>query len=42
MAKHFLPKLMVLESISGRMRKLLALVAKRAGLGITKPIEVTD
>ena len=36
----FLPKLMLLEIISGRLRKLLALGSKREGLGIPNPKEV--
>ena len=32
--KQILPKILVLESISERLRKLLSLGANRAGLGI--------
>ena len=38
----FLPKILGLESISGRLRKLLALGAKRAGLGILNLTEGAD
>ena len=36
----FLPKLMGLEIISVMLRKVLALVAKRSGLGVPNPTEV--
>ena len=35
----FLPKLLGLQIISGRLRKLLALGDKRSGLGIPDPTE---
>ena len=39
LANKFLPKLLELQSISGRLRKLLALGDKRSGLGIPDPME---
>ena len=41
MAKNILPKLLVLESISGRLRKLISLRAKRADLGFPKLTETS-
>ena len=38
----FLPKLLGLESISGRLRKVLALVPKKAGLRILNLTEVAE
>ena len=38
----FLPKLLGLESISGRLRKVLALVPKKAGLRILNLTEVSE
>ena len=40
--KIFLPKLLGLDSISGRLRKLIYLENKRAGLVIRKQTEVVD
>ena len=37
LVKRFLPKLLGLESISGRMRKLLYLGAEMAGIEIPNP-----
>ena len=42
LANKFLLKLMGLESILGMMRKILALGAKREGLGIPNRTEVVD
>ena len=42
LANKFLPKLLGLQSISGRLRELLDLRSKRAGLGIPDPTEVAD
>ena len=42
LTNKFLPKPLGLQSILGRLRKLLALGAKRAGFGIPKPTEVAD
>ena len=42
LANKFLPKLLELQSISGRLRKLLALGYKRSGLGIPDPMEGAD
>ena len=42
LANKFLPKLLGLQSISGRLRKLLYLGAKRAGIGIPNPTEAAD
>ena len=39
LANKFLPKLLGLQSISGRLRKLLALGYKRSGLSIPDPME---
>ena len=38
----FLKKLLGLENILGSLRKLLALVSNRAGIGILDPKEVSD
>ena len=42
LANKFLPKLLELQSISGRLRKLLALGYKRSGLSIPDPTEGAD
>ena len=42
LANTFLPKLLGLESISGRLGKLLLLRANRAGLGISNLTEMAD
>ena len=42
LANKFLPKLLGLQSISGGLRKLLALGAKRSGLGIPDLEEAAD
>ena len=42
LVNNFLPKILGLESISGSLRKLMDLGAKRAGLGILNPTEVAD
>ena len=42
LSNKFLPKLLELQSISGRLRKLLALGDKRSGLGIPDPTEAAD
>ena len=42
LANKFLTKLLAIQSISGRLKKLLALGAKRAGLGILNPKNPTE
>ena len=42
LANKFLTKILGLESILGRLRKLLYLGSKRAGIAIPNPIEVAD
>ena len=42
MENKFLPEVLVMESISGRLRNLLPLVAKWEGLRIPKLMEAAD
>ena len=42
LGNKFMPKLLGIQSISGRLRKLLSLGANRSGLGITYPTEAAD
>ena len=42
LSNKFLTKLLGLKSISGRLRKLLALGAKRSGLGIPNPTDAAE
>ena len=42
LADKFLPKMLVMESISGRLREILAILAKRLGLNIPNPTEAVE
>ena len=42
LANNFMPKLLGLDSISGRLRKLMEIGYNRAGLGIMNTIEMKD